>query len=88
MGWTSQTMNKPPGTAPVSGATCETEAIGKISALGSTRKTIIGSEPCYCQYCRSIVDAARPRNISPLAAIDLYSLPDETDVLHAPDRSN
>lgn len=88
MGWTSIAMSMQPETAPVPGATCETEAIGKMSALGSNRESIIGTEPCYCPYCRSIVDAAHPRNISPLAAIDVYSVPDETNVLHAPDRSN
>lgn len=85
MGWTSLTMNMPPGTAPVLGATCETEVFGK---MGPTRLTNVEPERCYCQYCRSLVGAARPLNISQLAAIDVYSLPDETDVLHAPDRSN
>ena len=85
MGWTSLTMNMPPGNAPVPGATCETEVFGK---MGSTRRTIVEAEPCCCQYCRSLVGAARRLNISPLAAIDVYSLPDETDVLHAPYRSN
>jgi hypothetical protein len=88
MGWTSLTMNVPPGTAPVPGATCETEVIGQMSLGGSTRRTVVEAEPCDCQYCRSVVGAARPRNISPLAAIDVYSLPDETDVLRAPDRSH
>jgi hypothetical protein len=83
MGSTSQRTNMLPGTVPVPGATCETEATGKIE---STRQTIIDAEPCYCPYCRSLVRAAR--NTSPLAAIDVYSLPDETDVLHAPDYSH
>jgi len=81
-------MNMPPGTVPVPGATCETEVIGKMSRLGSTRRTIVEAAPWYCQYCHSVVGAARPRNISPLAAIDVYSLPDETDVLRTPDRSH
>ena len=85
MGWTSQTMNTPPGTEPVPGAMCETEAIGK---MGSTRRTMVEGEACYCPYCRNVVRASQPRNISRLAAIDLYSLPDETDVLRAADRSH
>ena len=84
MGWTSETMNTPPATAPVPGATCETKVIGKRG--GSTRRTIAEAESCYCPYCRNAVSAAQPRNISPLAAIDLYSLPDETDALGAADR--
>lgn len=79
MGLTSRTMNTAPGTAPVPGAMCETEVIGKRG--GSTRRTNVEAEPCYCPYCRNVVNAAQPRNISPLAAIDLYSLPEETDVL-------
>ena len=82
MGQTS-TMNTPPGTAPVPGAMCETEVIGKSG--GSTRRTLVEAESCYCPYCRNVVSAAQPRNISPLAAIDLYSLPEETDALRAPD---
>lgn len=78
MSWTSRTMNTPPGTEPVPGTMCETEAIGKRG--GSTRRTIVEAESCYCPYCRNVVSAAQSRNISPLAAIDLYSLPDETDV--------
>ena len=84
MSWTSRTMNTPPGTAPVPGALCETEVIGK---MGSTRRTIVEEEFCYCPYCRNL-SAAQPRNISPLAAIDPYSLPDETDVLPAADRAH
>ena len=78
MSWTSRTTNTPPGTAPVPGAMCETEVTGKRG--GSTPRTIDEAECCYCPYCRNVVSAAQPRNISPLAAIDLYSLPDETDV--------
>lgn len=85
MVWTSRTMNTPPGTEPVPGAMCETQVIGK---MGSTRRTIVEAESCYCPYCRNVVSAAQPRNISPLAAIDLYSLPDETDVQPAADRSH
>lgn len=88
MGWTSIVMSMQPESTPVPGSMCETEAIGEISALGSNRESIIGTSPCYCPYCRSIVDAAHPRDISPLAAIDVYSLPVEGDVLHAPDHSN
>ena len=83
MGQTS-TMNTPPGTAPVPRAMCETEVIGKRG--GSTRRTIVEAETCYCPYCRNVVSAAQPRTISPLAAIDIYSLPDETDVQCAADR--
>lgn len=78
MGWTSRTMNTPLGTTPVPGAMCETQMIGK---MGSARRTTVEAASCYCPYCRNVVSAAQPRNISPLAAIDLYSLPDETDVV-------
>ena len=85
MGGTSQTMNTPLGTEPVPGAMCETQVIGK---MGSTRRTIVEAESCYCPYCRNLVNADQPRNISPLAAIDVYSLPDETDVLRVADRAH
>jgi hypothetical protein len=85
MGSTTLTMNMPPGTAPFPGATCKMEVFGK---RGSTRRTVVKEEPCYCPYCRSLLGAGRSLNISPLAAIDVYSLPDETDVPHAPDRSD
>ena len=85
MGWRSQTMNMPPGTTPVPGGTCETEVIGKMSAVGSIPR---GDYPCGCHYCKDLARAVREPGISPLAAIDVYSLPDETDVLRAPDRSN
>jgi hypothetical protein len=77
MGWTTLTMNMPPGTPPFPGATCETKVFGK---MGSTRGTVVEAEPCYCQYCRSLIGAGRSLHISPLAAIDVYSLPDDTDV--------
>ena len=83
MSWTSRTMNTPPGTEPVPGTVCEAEAIGKRG--GSTRRTIVEAQSCYCPYCRNVVSAAQPRNISPLAAIDLYSLPEETDALRGTD---
>ena len=86
MGWTNRTMNTPPGTAPVPGAMCEAEEIGKRG--GSTQRTVVEAESCYCPNCRKVVSEAQPRNISPLVAIDLYSLPDETDVLRAADRPN
>ena len=86
MGSTSRTMNTPPGTAPVPGAMCDRDVIGKRG--GSIQRTIAEAESCYCPYCRSVVSAAQPRNISPLAAIDVYSLPDETDVLRAADRAH
>jgi hypothetical protein len=85
MVWISRTMNTRPGTEPVPGAMCETEMIGK---MGSTRRTTVEAASCYCPYCRNLVSAAQPRNISPLAAIDLYSLPDQTDVQPAEDRSH
>lgn len=88
MGWTSIAMSMPPETTPVRGATCETDAIGKMSPGGSTLPTAVETEFCDCPYCRSVFGAARRRITSPLATIDVYSLPDETDVLHAPDRSN
>lgn len=73
MGWTSRTMNMPPGSAPVPGAMCETEVIIKMSPARSIPR---GAYPCGCRYCKDLARAARPRNISPLAAIDVYSLPD------------
>lgn len=83
MGWTSLTMNMPPGTAPFPG--CAPEVIGKTS---SARSILRGAYPCGCGYCQDLARATRKPRISPLAAIDVYGLPDETDVLHAPDRSN
>lgn len=88
MGGTSQTINMPPGTAPVPGATRETELIGKMSSTGAARRPFVHTGPYYCDNCRSIVGAVHLRHTSPLAAIDVYGLPDETDILRAPEHSN
>lgn len=88
MGWTSIAMSMPPETTPVRGATCETDAIGKMSPGGSTLRAAVETEFCDCPNCRSVFGATRRRNVSPIASIDVCSLPDESDILHAPDRSN
>lgn len=71
MGWTSLTMNMPPGTAPVPGAMCETEVIIKMSPSIPR-----AAYPCGCRYCKDLARAAREPKTSPLSAIDVYDLPD------------
>ena len=73
MGWTSQTMNMQPGSARVPGAMYETEVIIKMSPARSIPR---GAYPCGCHYCKNLARAAREPEISPLAAIDIYDLPD------------
>ncbi len=73
MGWTSQMMNMPPGTARGPGAMYETEVIIKMSPA---RSILRGDYPCGCRYCKDLARAARKPETSPLAAIDIYDLPD------------
>jgi hypothetical protein len=73
MGWTSQTMNMPPRTASGSGAVYGTEMIIKMSPARSIPR---GAYPCGCRYCKDLARAAREPEISRLAAIDIYDLPD------------
>jgi hypothetical protein len=58
-------------TASVSGVTCATEVIIKMSPSIPR-----GAYPCGCHYCKNLARAAREPEISPLAAIDIYDLPD------------
>ena len=60
-------------TASVSGATCATEVIIKMSPARSIPR---GAYPCGCRYCKDLARAASGPKTSPLAAIDLYDLPD------------
>lgn len=73
----SVTMRVPVGTTNLSGMTCETELIVRVS-----REEPIAEKrwPCNCPYCRAYASVAQPRNMSPLAAIDVFSQPDEPDV--------
>ena len=72
MGSTNLTMNTPQGEPPVR-ATGETE-----SMLSTDRQRLVEAEPRVCQHCHCVIDA-HPSNISPLAGIDVFDLPDESD---------
>jgi hypothetical protein len=52
---------------------CETEVIIKMSPARSIRR---GAYRCGCHYCKDLARAAREPKTSPLAAIDIYDLPD------------
>jgi len=64
-------MQAPAEAAGVSGVTYATEVIVKMSPARSVRRA---AYPCGCRYCRDL--AARETKGSPLAAIDVYDLPD------------
>ena len=66
-------MKAPAENLGLSGVTCATEVIVKMSPARSTRRT---DYPCGCRYCRDLARAAREPKSSPLAAIDVYDLPD------------
>lgn len=72
----SLTMKVPVGTTNLAGVMCETELVFKLSGEGPILQAMSETEGCDCLYCSG---SNRPKNVSPLAAIDLYSLPDETD---------
>jgi len=88
MGGTSQTMNMPPGNATIPGTNRETELSDRMSSTATARRPFVHAGPYYCEFCRSIVGAAHLRHTSPLAAIDVYGLPDDTEILSAPEHSN
>lgn len=62
----------PVGRTNIAGMMCETELLVRMSPEGQTDD----AESCDCPRCRSI----HQTNNSPLAAIDVYSLPDESEV--------
>lgn len=66
-------MKAPAETASVAGVTCATEVIIKMSPARSIRR---GDYPCGCRYCKDLARATREPETSPLAAIDVYDLPD------------
>lgn len=86
MGSTSLNMNTPPGEAAVPAGTGETESISKTRLLGTDRRRVGEADPRVCQHCHCVTADARPLNISPLAGIDVFDLPDESDVLYTHDR--
>lgn len=85
MGWRSLTMNVPLGEAPGPAGTGETESIGETRLLGTARRRV-EAEPRVCQHCHCLPGDARPLNNSPLAGIDVFDLPDESDVPCTHDR--
>jgi hypothetical protein len=58
---------------------CETDLVFKLSADGAGPQVASKAELCDCKYCRETLGNGGPRNVSPIAAIDVYGLPDETD---------
>lgn len=67
-------MKMPGETANVSGVTCVTDVIIKMSPGRSIWRA---DYPCGCRYCKRLARADRETKTSPLAAIDVYDLPDE-----------
>jgi hypothetical protein len=72
-------MKVPVGTTNLAGMICETDLVFKVSADGASPQTMSDTELCDCKYCRESLGKMNPRNVSPIAAIDVYSLPDEAD---------
>jgi hypothetical protein len=69
-------MKVPVGTTNLAGMICETDLVFKLSADGAGTQTASEAELCDCKYC---LGNSRPRGVSPIAAIDVYGLPDEAD---------
>lgn len=81
MGWTSLTMNIPLGRPPVPAGEGETESMGETRLLGTDRRRVVEAEPRVCPHCHYVQGDARPLNVSPLAGIDVFDVPDDSDVL-------
>lgn len=77
----SLTMRMPVGTTNISGMTFETQLAVKLSPEGAGATNTADAETCDCRYCQEIVRHALNGQISPIAAIDVYSLPEETEQL-------
>ena len=86
MDWTSLTNNIPPREAPLPAGTGETESMGETRLLGTDRRKAVEVEPRVCAHCHDVLGDSRPLNVSPLAGIDVFDLPDESDVLCTHDR--
>ena len=86
MGWTSLTINIPLGETPPPAGTGEMESMGKTRPRGTDRRRVVEAEPRVCPHCHYELSDARHLNISPLAGIDVFDLPDESDVLCTHDR--
>lgn len=86
MGSTSLTLNIPLSEASVSAGKGETASSGEMRRLGTTRRTVVEAEPRVCQHCHYELGNARPSNTSPLAGIDVFGLPAESDVKCTHDR--
>lgn len=72
------TTNEPGRSSEMSEVTYDPDVIRKLLSEASLSPTKSEKQPCDCEYCREFARYARPRNISPLAAIDVYSLPEDT----------
>jgi len=72
-------MKVPVGTTNLAGMICETDLVFKLSADGGSPQVIGDPELCDCNYCCECLGKVSPKHVSPIAAIDVYGLPDETD---------
>jgi hypothetical protein len=77
MGYENQNINVPDVTAYLPFATCDSKAREGVFE-DATRQLGVDAVSCDCPNCLNLASAGRPSNISPLVAIDVYGLPDET----------
>jgi hypothetical protein len=67
-------IKAPVASASISGVICETKVTVKMSPGPLTPR---GAYPCGCGFCQEAAMITRiPQKVSPLAAIDVYDLPD------------
>lgn len=64
-------------TSIISFSTCDSDVTREIELDNSSQQSFVHAQSCDCLYCKNLSDS-HPHHVSPLAAIDVYSLPDET----------
>lgn len=66
----------------------DTELPGMVTTVAIATPTVSRVQPCDCPYCRCYAGITRLRNVSTLAAVDVYSLPDEAEVCRRPPQNS
>ena len=56
--------------------TYETKMVVRMTPAGLK---LTGEYPCACRLCRDLARASERHDVSPIAAIDVFDLPDEVD---------
>lgn len=64
-------------TSIISFSTYDSDVTREMGLSDSSRQSFVHAQSCDCPYCKNLSNDSHPHHVSPLAAIDVYSLPDE-----------